>query len=84
MDLVDNGRITTNEELLSDHEFALYEYHKYLLENKYPFFVLSYVGAKSCDSPKHELVWGYPGIEEQIQAMRSKILANQAGSGRLF
>lgn len=73
-----NG-ITMKEELLSQEEFPLYEYNKNLRANKYPLFILNYIGGRSNEIPKHEITLGLNDIKQQIQAMKASVIRGKVG-----
>jgi hypothetical protein len=66
------SEVRTKEQFLSDDDYALYEYNKKLQEEKYPLFVLNYVGEGNMNAvPKGEITWGLNDIERRIQEMKA-------------
>jgi len=66
--------VTTKEELLSNEDFALYEYSKHLSCVNYPVFVLNYMGEKGSEIPKHEVTWGLGDVETEIRARKVRLI----------
>ena len=77
--LVLNGNITTNETLLTLEESPLCEYNNYFHMNKYPLFVLNYIGGRGNEIPKHEFTFGLNNVEQDIQAMKARIIKEKFG-----
>lgn len=71
--------ITMKEELLSNEDFPLYEYNKSFREKKYPLLVINYVGDRGNEIPKREITWGLSNMEQEIQAMKARIIRERVG-----
>jgi hypothetical protein len=60
--------------VLSDSDFVVYEYEKYLRGKKYPLLVLTYIGVRNGDIPCQEIVWGLSGVEKVIQNKKKRVV----------
>ena len=76
--LVLNGNTTMNETVLTQEDFPLYDYNKCFRMNKYPLFVLTYVGGRGNEIQKPEITFGLNNVEQEIQAMKAKMIKEKS------
>ena len=48
--------------------------------NKFPVFVLNYVGARGNEIPKHEFTFSLNNVEQEIQAIKARIIKEKVGA----
>jgi hypothetical protein len=77
--LVQNGNIVMREDLLPNDEFPLYQFHKEMRLQRYPLFVLNYVGGRGAEIQDPELVWSLNDVAQQLQGLKAKVIREKAG-----
>jgi hypothetical protein len=69
-----------NDTLLTHEDFPLYEYIKCFRANKYPLFVLNYVGGRGNEIQKPEFTFGLNHVEEEVQAIKVRMIKEKFGA----